>query len=319
MCTLLAFTRSDIIELRSLSVTGNICFIIFTLRQKIIVWPNIFWSSLFASVNSYKIYEIFEERNASVSMTKEEEKIFVDFFMPHGVTPKQFERIHKSAEFFKLKKGDLLIKKGDRPTKVYLIVDGSTDALVLGRRLTAASTNLDTKGDQKEGGDSGAWAGEMAFLKQFWEKEQKSIIPHNEEDTVAIKDEEGDNNNDKTTMSIDSKVTTKSPSPARRPTGLLASRFEIYLYSIIAAEDCTIMSWSHEEMEELMKSSTDLRSALTRAMSSALVGKVVNLTISRAHNTKVPWSVWLKDWNGSSVEVADTDDFANLRLAEDKD
>jgi len=300
MCTLLAFTRSDILELRSLSVTGNICFMIFTLRQTIIAWPNIFWSSLFASVNSYKIYEIFEERNASVSMTKEEEKIFVDFFMPHGVTPKQFERIDKSAEFFKLKKGDLLIKKGDRPTKVYLIVDGSTDALVLGRRLTAASTNDDTKGDQKEGGDSGAWAGEMAFLKQFWEKEQKSIIHHNDEDTVATKDEEGE-----------------SP-----PTGSLASRFEIYLYSIIAAEDCTIMSWSHEEMEELMKSSTDLRSALTRAMSSALVGKVVNLTISRAHNTKVPWSAWLKDWksnDGSSVEIADTDDFANLRLAEDKD
>jgi CRP-like cAMP-binding protein len=314
MCTLLAFTRSDILELRSLSVTGNICFMVFTLRQKMILWPNIFWSSLFASVNGYKIYEIFEERNASVSMTKEEEKIFVDFFMPHGVTPKQFERIEQSAEFFKLKKGDLLIKKGDKPTKVYLIVDGSTDALVLGRRLTAASTNHDTKGDQKEGGDSGAWAGEMAFLKQFWEKEQKSIIHHNDEDTVAIKDEEGDNN-DKITTNIDSKVNMKS-SP---PTGLLASRFEIYLYSIIAAEDCTIMSWSHEEMEELMKSSTDLRSALTRAMSSALVGKVVNLTISRAHNTKVPWSVWLKDWNGSSVEVADTDDFANLRLAEDKD
>ena len=56
LCTLLAFTRSDILELRSLSVTGNLCFIVYALRQKIILWPNIFWSALFASVNSYKIF-----------------------------------------------------------------------------------------------------------------------------------------------------------------------------------------------------------------------------------------------------------------------
>jgi len=86
MCTLMAFTRSDILELRTLSVTGNLCFITYALRQNVVLWPNIFWSGLFASVNSLKIYQILDERNASVSMTKEEEKIFVDFFMPHGGT-----------------------------------------------------------------------------------------------------------------------------------------------------------------------------------------------------------------------------------------
>mmetsp|Transcript_48710 Transcript_48710/g.55188 ORF Transcript_48710/g.55188 Transcript_48710/m.55188 type:complete len:429 (+) Transcript_48710:955-2241(+) len=309
-CTLLAFTRSDIIELRCLSVTGNFCFVAFSLRQKIITWPHIFWSSLFASVNSYKIYEIFEERNASVSMTKDEEKVYVDFFMPHGVTPKQFQRIEQSAEIFQLKKDDLLVRKGYKPDRVYLIVEGSTDALVLGRRLTAASTNSDTKGDQKEGGDSGAWAGEMAFLKQFWEKEQKSIIQHTE-DTTTNNEEKDEDDYDEIARIVDSKMNIKSP-----PAGGISS-FDVFLYSIIAAEDCTIMSWSHKEMEALMKSSIDLRSALTRAMSSALVGKVVNLTISRSHNTKIPWSVWLKDWktkDGSSVEVDDD----HFRLAEDK-
>lgn len=120
VCTLLAFTRSDILELRSLSVTGNLCFITYTLRQKIILWPNIFWSSLFATVNGYKIYKILEERTASVSMTKEEEKIYVDFFMSHGITPKQFEKIQQRAEIVKLEKGELLVRKGDRPDKVYV-------------------------------------------------------------------------------------------------------------------------------------------------------------------------------------------------------
>lgn len=302
MCTLLAFTRSDILELRSLSVTGNLCFMTYTLRQKIILWPNIFWSGLFASVNSWKIYQILDERNASVSMTKEEEKTFVDFFMPHGVTPKQFERIEKGSKVFQLKKGELLIQKGDKPHSVYLIIEGSTNALVLGRRLTAASTTIETKGDQKEGGDSGAWAGEMAFLKQFWEKEQRSITQQNEErvHNIPSGDPKGQN---------DSKVNVKP-----YPTGSSVS--EAYIYSIIATTDCTVMSWSFEEMETLMKSSTDLRAALTRAMSSALVGKVVNLTVSRTHNTKVPWLEWLKDWksrDGSSVEVQ-----SDFRLAEDR-
>lgn len=277
-------------------MTGNVCFIIYSLSQKIILWPNIFWSLLFGSVNSWKIYHIFDERNASVSMTKGEEKMFVDFFMPHGVTPKQFERIQKSAKLLELKKGELLIQKGEKPHSVYLIVRGSTNALVLGRRLTAASTTFETKGGQKIGGDSGAWAGEMAFLKQFWDKEQRSIIQQSEEKAAFSEtDKRGG-------TSTNSKVKIRAiPSSG----GIQ----EAYIYSIIATEDCTVMSWSHEEMEDLMKSSTDLRAAITRAMSSALVGKVVNLTVSRGtHNAKVPWLEWLKDWkskDGTSVEIQD--------------
>jgi len=302
MCTLMAFTRSDILELRTLSVTGNLCFITYALRQNVVLWPNIFWSGLFASVNSLKIYQILDERNASVSMTKEEEKIFVDFFMPHGVTPKQFERINQSSEVFHLEKGELLIQKGEKPHSVYLIVEGSTNALILGRRLTAASTTIETRGDKKEGGDSGAWAGEMAFLKQFWEKEQRSATQQKDDKATNTEPKKERSENDDLPTTVKSKPSNGGIS-------------EAYIYSIVATEDCTIMSWSHEEMEELMKSSTDLRSALTRAMSSALVGKVINLTVSRTHKTKVPWSEWLKDWNskdGTSVEVQ-----SDFRLAED--
>ena len=217
------------------------------------------------------------------------------------VTPKQFERIGKSAQVFNLKKAEPLIQKGGKPHSVYLIVEGSTNALILGRRLTAASTTIKTKGDQMEGGDSGAWAGEMAFLKQFWEKEQRSITQQSEDKATM-------DSNKQTTKQSDSNTTVKS-----KPSSGGIS--EAYIYSIIATEDCTVMSWSFKEMEDLMKSSTDLRSALTRAMSSALVGKVINLTVSRS-NTRVPWSEWLKDWNsndGTSVEVDN-----NFRLAEDR-
>jgi CRP-like cAMP-binding protein len=280
----------------------------YTLAQNTILWPNIFWSLLFASVNSYKIYQIFDERNASVSMTEEEEKIFVDFFMPHGVTPKQFERIEKSGKMMVFKKGELLIQKGEKPHSVYLIVEGSTNALILGRRLTAASTTIETRGGQKEGGDSGAWVGEMAFLKQFWEKEQRSIIQQKEEKAASTDTKEKAKEN-------------ANPNVNVKPIPTGGGIAEAFIYSIIATEDCTVMSWSHKEMEDLMTHSTDLRAALTRAMSSALVGKVVNLAVSRTHHDKVPWLEWLKDWkhkDGTTVEIRSDIRSDHFRLAEDR-
>ena len=294
LCTLLAFTRTDVLELRSLAITGQVCFVAYQLKQKIILWPSVMWSTLFAMVNAYNIQNILEERHSSVHMTDAQERVFVEFFMPHGVTPKQFERIDEKAKCFKLKKGELLVRKGDKLDHVFLIIEGSTQAHILGRRLTAASTNDDTRGDQLQGGDSGAWAGEMAFLKRFWEKEQGKVSP-----AAQTPDSSSDTENDASSDRAADKRETS-----------------IAIYTIMAHEDCTVMSWSHDDMEELMESSVDLRSALTRAMSSALVGKVVNLTISRAQQERVPWLVWLterKSKNGSKVEVTE-----ELRLAEDR-
>ena len=174
------------------------------------------------------------------------------------------------------------MRTGDKLDHLYLVVEGTTQAHILGRHLTAASTTENTKGDQKEGGDSGAWAGEMSFLDQFWEKEQaklktkKSTKPGNEEDV-------------KEANATDSKK-------------VLGKAF----YTIIATKDCTVMRWSHEDMEELMTSSNDLRAALTRAMTSALVGKVVNLTISRSTNKLPNWTTWLSDWqrsDGATIQL----------------
>jgi CRP-like cAMP-binding protein len=280
-CTLIGFTRSDVLELRSLSVTGSLLFIAYNLGQSKILWLSICWTSLFASVNSYKIFGILQERNATVQMTDEQEDIFVEHFMPHGITPKQFEKIYKKAEFIKVKEGGLLFRSGNKLDHLYLVVEGTTQAHILGRHLTAASTTEDTKGDQKEGGDSGAWAGEMSFLDQFWEKEQAKL---------KRTTKPGDVEEVKETNATDSKK-------------LLGKAF----YTIIATKDCTVMRWSHEDMEELMTSSNDLRAALTRAMTSALVGKVVNLTISRSN--KLPnWATWLSDWqrsDGATIQLTD--------------
>lgn len=275
-CTLAGFMRSDVLELRSLALTGNCMFILYVLHQNPILWPSIGWSGLFASVNAFKIVQILHERTAEVHMTEDQQNLFVSHFMSHGITPKQYERIIHKAKRLKFKKGEVLVRSGDKLEHVYLVAEGSTRALILGRFVTAASTNPDTKGDQKAGGDSGAWIGEMAFLDRLWELEQG-----------------------------------KTPESAKK-------KAEIAIYTIVCDEDCTVLSWSHEDMAELMGTSTDLRSALTRAMTSALVGKVVNLTISRTQKGMPRWSSWLSDWttyDGSKVSLR-TD--SQPRLAEDK-
>lgn len=276
MCTLVGFMRSDVLELRSLALTGNVMFILYVLQQNPILWPSIGWSGTFASVNSWKIIEILHERNAAVHMTEDQEKLFVSHFMSHGVTPKQYERILQKATKLSFKKGHILVRSGDKLDKVYLVAEGATRALVLGRFVTAASTNPDTKGDQKAGGDSGAWIGEMAFLDRLWELEQGK------------------------TNEASKKVA------------------EAAIYTIVCDEDCTVLSWTHEDMAELMGSSTDLRSALTRAMTSALVGKVVNLTVSRTQHGLPHWSTWLSDWGSNSSAKVTLRSESQPRLAEDK-
>lgn len=88
VCTLMAFTRSDVLELRTLSATGSISNALYRYTQKPILWITIAWPSLFATVNGVKIIEILHERNAEVHMDEEQERIYVEYFLQHGVTPK---------------------------------------------------------------------------------------------------------------------------------------------------------------------------------------------------------------------------------------
>ena len=76
--------------------------------------------------------------------------------------------------------------------------------------------------------------------------------------------------------------------------------------TIVASEDCLVLRWSHGDMEELMAKSTDMRAALTRAMTAAVVGKVISFTVSRS-KTPPTWSSWLEDWQnnaGARVQIS---------------
>jgi CRP-like cAMP-binding protein len=259
ICTLTAFTRSDVLELRSLSATGSICNATYHASSSPFNWFSVLWPTIFASVNLWKIGEILEERNADVHLSEEEERIFVEHFMPHGITPKQFERLETKAEIISIRKDGFIIRQGSPLEHVYLVVQGSTTASILGRHLSAQSTSSRTRGDQKLGGDSGVWIGEMTFLDKLWEKEQKKIDAKGAkaeekigETGVSILD---DGLTDKGS-SHSSKDTTKAMTPhpaATTPPSI--NKTSKALYTIVAKKDCIVWRWSFEDMDALMSSS----------------------------------------------------------------
>ena len=58
ICSFLSFTRSDIMELRALSVTGSLSAVLyFVSRQPAVLAPAI-WASIFATTNCYMMYGV---------------------------------------------------------------------------------------------------------------------------------------------------------------------------------------------------------------------------------------------------------------------
>ena len=51
-----------------------------------------------------------------------------------------------------------------------------------------------------------------------------------------------------------------------------------------------------------MHSSADLRAGLTRAMTAAIVGKVIQFTMSRSAAIPTSWSAWLDDWKHTAPQ-----------------
>ncbi|GAX16277.1 hypothetical protein FisN_3Hh240 [Fistulifera solaris] len=168
VCTLIGYTRSDVLELRMFAIAGTLSGLIYSIVE-IRKFPPMVWGCLFAGINGYKIFEILRERNASVHLSASQEEVYVKHFLPHGVTPKQFEAIDQAATTMKFKEGEIIVKQGEKHRYVYLVVTGSTKASALGRYMTAASVKPEHH--EKEGGASGAWIGEMAMLEFLWRKQ----------------------------------------------------------------------------------------------------------------------------------------------------
>eukprot|EP00977_Amphora_coffeiformis_P024932 scaffold17681_cov155-Amphora_coffeaeformis.AAC.3 len=233
--------------------------------------------------------------------------------------------VHR-AKHVHVAKDECILRKDDPLDHVYLIVDGTTKANIRGRHLTAASFSPETHAT-RQGGASGAWVGEMAFLEQYWIREMSK---QKRQAAAVVEDESNkESNGSKIVVEKESLVTTvsreteeetkvtrdESKNQAEQPTTPTAAAKQLVaprngpplvarkprsMYSVVAKENCRILKWSHEEMEDLLGKSTDLRASMTRAMTQAIVGKTINFIVSKGAGVPT-WSAWLDDWKYSSA------------------
>mmetsp|Transcript_10157 Transcript_10157/g.23790 ORF Transcript_10157/g.23790 Transcript_10157/m.23790 type:complete len:427 (-) Transcript_10157:91-1371(-) len=279
--TLLGFTRCDVLELRSLAITGNISFVLYSLFITPIRWPAISWSALFAAVNGYNIVKILNERSDKAVLDQHEMEIYSEHFEDHNVTPVQFMKILSKGRVKVYSNGDVLSKRGEPLNSVKLVVSGSSRANFMGRRLTAMGS---TKGnrDALEGGDSGAWVGEMAYLQSFWDRQNanRSIIPN--------------------------KLKRKRDVPDQ---SMEEATYHSMSNIVAASDNLEVIEWTYDDLDALMRSSADMQGALTRAMTKAIVGKVINFLVSRQSIApQLHWSAFLDFWKNSRPRRADIGD-----------
>lgn len=110
----------------------------------------------------------------------------------------------------------------------------------------------------------------MAFFELQWHKNNNSADDDESEEQVA-------------------EVRRKPPATERA------------MYTVVALEDdTTVLAWSHADMQALLDRSSDMRAALTRAMTAAIVGKVVGFANSRKKTSQTTWWnaftwPWLRD------------------------
>lgn len=166
----------------------------------------------------------------------------------------------------------------------------------------------------------------MAFLENYWIKEQGKTV--SESELGRKKEQIIEKSSDKkeaALVDVSKQATTESDPNATKPVRprkdtSLEPKSSVSLYTIIAKEDCTILQWSHADIETLMQRSTDMRAAMTRAMAAAIVGKVINFTVSNANRPS--WTSWLSDWkqaDGTRISVDSVSEQETVSTAKEND
>ena len=386
MATLLGFTRSDVLELRSLAMTGNCTFVIYSLLSPPpIKWPAIMWSMLFASVNGYNITKILRERQGKVILTPHETEIYMEHFQPYGVTQFQFHKVITRGHTKLIEPGTIIAKQGSTINSVQLVVKGKTRAHVGGRHLTAIGSS---KGNRfrNVGGDSGAWIGEMAFLQCVWDRDHTKkessvvakVLPKSKtspaatnaatlssgdtESSATMNDATADQialqkkiseeqdaqrpgeqqprrqqqqaKSDITAATTNTAATTIKSGNAEEDTNSTTTTIDDtedntirFISTIVAVEPVEIIEWSFDEMYSVLKMSNDMQNALTRAMTAAIVGKVVNFMVSRQENSNpnlgavaiTSLTSMLENWRGAIVSRPPLRFVGDLEVDDDDD
>ncbi len=96
----------------------------------------------------------------------------------------------------------------------------------------------------------------------------------------------------------------------------LSSSDEKYWYravtTVVAVDNVELIEWQFEDLKTVLKSSADLHGALTRSMTAAIVGKVLNFMLSRKSELPSSPSTWFDYWKGQHTDSSSNSDVKSL-------
>ena len=346
LCTLLAYTRSDVLELRYLTFIGSCSSVVYFLsRPPPVTLPPAIWAAIFVCTNGFMIRRLWIERDSSdlgsgrETWIPEVEDAYDEHFLPHGVTPRQFGTLIGLADTIELQLGEVLQHQDEAWNDVYLVVRGGTIAhqrakVTLSRRISAASSNAVNR--LKLGGDSGAWIGELTFLRYLEKKDlrqktkgigDKSTVKEIQKKAKAVswvfwnkafwnKEKQRDEDKGDTPQSKGDLLHTEDDQYERNNRGKkecvndqqYQPQVSKALLTYRSTEDKTlVLRWSHDSLFKALGNSPAFREAMIRCMTAAVLGKVVNFYSQKQRSNGIGgWIGRIRQWlsknpNGTGV------------------
>jgi Popeye-like protein len=115
-----AFLVKDILALRVIMILAGISMII----HGVLVDNNIviFWISLFTFINTVQVIRIIYE-NRGIKLIKDLEELYNLIF--RDMSRKEFQRLWIQGELITVAENEFIVKDGENPEKVFLIINGT--------------------------------------------------------------------------------------------------------------------------------------------------------------------------------------------------
>ena len=113
------------------------------------MWLAINWNIVFVAVNLYHIAVIIYEKRP-IKMAPKDKELYETLFK--DLSPVEYLKVTKIAEWKKFKAGDILIRESHMVTDLILIYNGTVDVMVKGKKVAQLK--------------DGQFVGEMSFLTE---------------------------------------------------------------------------------------------------------------------------------------------------------
>ena len=145
-----SFLVKDILWLRVVSILASLFSVFYNFYIPVEpMWLAINWNIVFVLVNLYHIAVIIYEKRP-IKMAPKDKELYETLF--RDLSPVEYLKVTKIAEWKKFKVGDTLIREAHLVTDLILIYNGTVDVMVKGKKVAELK--------------DGQFVGEMSFLTE---------------------------------------------------------------------------------------------------------------------------------------------------------